>query len=389
MKKNNLMLQAAATFMGTVIGAGILGVPYVVSQAGLFTGIFLIFALGIISAIIYMYLGETVLRTKENHQLTGYAEKYLGKKGKILMAFSMLIGIYGALIAYTIGEGKTFASILGVDGRILFSLIGWNFTTNMLFSLLFFIIMAVVIYEGIEAVGRSEYILMPIMLIIIALICIISFFHTSPQNFTGFNLSKILLPYGVILFAFLGATAIPEMQLELKKNKHLLKRSIMIGIAIPLIFYTIFAIAIVGVTGSNTTEVATIGLGETIGPYMMLFGNLFAIFAMATSFLALGLALQEMYEFDYNMSKFNSWALTCFPPIIVTLLGLTSFVGIIGLGGVIAGGIDGILIILMAHKAKTMGNREPEFSMPVNKIISALLIFLYFGGAIYYFWTLI
>lgn len=388
MNKNKLIFEATATFIGTVIGAGILGIPYVVAQAGLWTGLLVILAIGIISGIIYLYLGETVLRTKGKHQLTGYAYKYLGKNGRNIMALSMMVGIYGAMVAYIIGEGRAIAAIFGLQGHT-FSIFGFIITAEIIFSVLFFFFVSIIVYEGIKAVGKSEMYLLPIMLGVIIIMCMISVFYIKPENITGFNMSRILLPYGVILFAFLGATALPEMQQELGKNLKLMKKSILLGVLIPIIIYAAFAFAIVGVSGKNTTEVATIGLGEAIGPYMILFGNIFAIFAMATSFLALGLALQQMYEYDYNFKRSWAWALTCIPPLMVALSGVTSFVGIITLGGVIAGGIDGVIIVLMAHKAKKLGNRKPEFSIPVNWLLSALLIMVFLLGAGYYFTTLV
>ena len=78
MKKQALLWEAISTFVWTIIGAGILGIPYVVAQAGLWTGIVVIVALGLVSMILYLYLGEITLRTKGFHQLTGYSEKYLG-----------------------------------------------------------------------------------------------------------------------------------------------------------------------------------------------------------------------------------------------------------------------------------------------------------------------
>jgi len=389
MKEKKLLFEAVATFVGTVIGAGILGVPYVIAQAGFWTGIFMIFILGIVSAILYLYLGETVLRTNGKHQLTGYAEKYLGKPGKYLMSFSMLVGIYGALIAYIIGEGTTFASLLGIQNTVLITILGLSITAEILFSIIFFIVMAIIIREGLDAVGLSEMYLLPIMIGIIIIISFIALPFIKPSNLTEFSVGKMLLPYGVIFFAYLGATAVPEMQQELIKYKKNLKKAIMIGVAIPFCLYILFATAVVGVSGLSTTQVATIGLGEQIGSFMLIFGNIFAMCAMATSFLALGLALQQMYEYDFKLGKKLSWFLTCFPPLGVALSGITSFVGVIALGGIVAGGIDGVLIILMTHIAKSKGDRKPEYTMPMHWIFSLFLITIFILGAGYYFSSLL
>ncbi|MBW2990101.1 amino acid permease, partial [Candidatus Woesearchaeota archaeon] len=128
MRKKRLF-EAAATLIGCVIGAGILGIPYVVAKAGFITGLVNIIVIGLVFLLINLYLGEVVLRTKGNHQLTGYAEKYTGRLGKYFMFVCLIIGIYGALIAYTIGGGSALASILGWDvllcSIIFFGILSW------------------------------------------------------------------------------------------------------------------------------------------------------------------------------------------------------------------------------------------------------------------------
>ncbi|MBU1704212.1 MAG: hypothetical protein KJ922_02520, partial [Nanoarchaeota archaeon] len=124
MAKN--LYQAIATLIGFTIGAGILGIPFVIAKAGFVTGIIDIVLIGIAILFINLYIGEISLRTKGSHQLTGYADKYLGKWGKGLMTFSMIFGMYGALIAYTVKEGeflfKVFSPLFG-GNQIIYSLI--------------------------------------------------------------------------------------------------------------------------------------------------------------------------------------------------------------------------------------------------------------------------
>ena len=105
-------LAATATLMGFIIGAGILGIPYVVAKSGFLTGLIDIILIGVVVLFLNLYTGEIALRTKGSHQLTGYADKYYGKVGKYLMTFFMIIGLYGALIAYTIKEGQFLSAIL-------------------------------------------------------------------------------------------------------------------------------------------------------------------------------------------------------------------------------------------------------------------------------------
>lgn len=370
-KAKKPFFEATATLIGTIIGAGILGIPYVVAKAGFFTGIAAIIILGTIVLILYLYLGEIVLRTKGFHQLTGYAERYLGPWGRRLMAFTMVFGIYGALIAYIMGEGQALSAIFGGP--------------PILFSLLFFIIASAIIYLGVKAVGESEIWMIIGTIGIVLILAVLSLPFISSANYTSFDISKVFIPYGVVFFAFLGAAAIPEMKEELIKNERHLKKAIIIGAVTPILVYILFTFIVVGVTGISTTEVGTIGLGKIIGSHIIVVGNLFAVFTMSTSFLSLGLALHEMYNYDYKINHSLSWGLTCFIPLIIALSSITTFIRAIGIAGVVAGGLEGILIVFMAFRAKKLGNRKPEYSVKLNKTIAALIIAIFILGAVFYF----
>jgi amino acid permease len=366
---NKQYFEAIATLVGTVIGAGVLGLPYVIAQSGVLIGLIHILILGIGVLFINLYIAEISLRTKKKHQLVGYAEKYIGKYGKLFMTLATIIGVYGALIAYLIGEGESL--------RALFSI---NATTAMLG---FFILMGFLIYKGLNIIERWELTLSGLMIIIIFIIIFFGIPSINFSNLTSVNYSKFFLPYGVILFSFIGAIAIPEMKETLIKQKKKLKSAVIIGSLIPITIYAIFAIVTVGVSGLSTSQIATIGLGKVLGTHMVILGNLFAIFSMATSFLALGLGLQWMYQFDFGMKKSRAFILTMTIPLIIVLLKFTNFIQALGITGAIAGGIEGIIIVIMFHKARKLGERKPEFQVKTNKFISGILITIFIGGIIY------
>ena len=78
------------TLSGSVIGAGILGLPYVFAKSGFLLGLFWIIFLAIILVYAKLCFGEVTLRTKGNHQIVGYANKYLDKWGRGIMIFTLL-----------------------------------------------------------------------------------------------------------------------------------------------------------------------------------------------------------------------------------------------------------------------------------------------------------
>lgn len=365
--------KAVSTMTGCVVGAGILGLPYVVAKAGYLTGLTTIAVLGVMVIFLALCFGEVVLRTKGTHQMIGYAERYLGKAGKYMMTLIFWFSISGALTAYTLGVGASAYSLFGFGQPIMYSLI-------------FFAVGASFIFLGLKVVEDVELIFFIAMLIVLGIICTTAIFYINPENIElAFNPAKLLLPYGVALFAFLGLQAVPEMRIELQRRKRLLKWAIFLGMLIPTTIYLLFPAIIVAVSGKATPEIATTGLGIFIGPIGYIFGNLFAVITMSTSFFILGLAMRDSFMYDYKIPRVLAWMITCAIPLTLVLSGIASFIKIVGLVGIVMGGIEGILVTLMILKAKKHGDRKPEYSMPVNWLVLILLISLFIGGTLSYF----
>jgi amino acid permease len=372
--------MAIATMVGTIVGAGILGIPYVIAKAGFLYGLLLIIGIGIAFIYLNLFAGEVVLRTKEQHQLTGYAEKYLGKRGKKILTISLLISIYGALTAYLIGEGATMHAIFSVGSPILYTII-------------FFLIATFIIYRGMKATGKAELFLIGLLLITVVLIGVFSYTQVKTTNFSSFDYHYLFLPYGVILFALMGLPAIPEVQEVLNSEKKKMKKVILIGSIIPIILYLLFTVVIIGIVGEDhfdllepNDRIATIALKMYSLPLLGTFANMLAVLAMFTSFLSLGTALTEIYRYDYGFSKNISFFLTFSIPLLIFFFQLTSFIAILGVTGAVAGGIDAILIILMYWKAKTIGDRKPEYQLAQHKILGIVLILMFAVGILYQLW---
>ncbi|MBI2564806.1 amino acid permease [Candidatus Woesearchaeota archaeon] len=367
--KSYHFFAAIATLVGAIIGAGILGIPYVAAKAGFLTTLIVIVVLGAVMMLVNLLLGEVVARTKGKHQLTGYASIYLGKFGKELMALSMIIGIYGALLAYIVGEGQVLNAIFG--------------GTTYFWAFIFFIIASAIIYGGIEALERSE--LYMIIIEFFILLIIILALGASPQfdfeNLQQFSFSKIFIPYGIVLFAYLGTASMPQLWLELKNHK-LYKSAILWGSAIPIIIYALFLFSVLGVLGSATTQVATIGIGMIYGSWSVFLFNLFAFFTLATSFIALGFALKQMYLYDYKFNKFWAWILTIAVPFALYIFGFQDFTKILSITGAVSGGLAGILIVFMHISAKKCFQKKPEYYIKIPKFLYWLIASVFIIGAL-------
>ena len=369
-------LVASSALIGGIVGAGILGIPYVVAKAGFLYGLIIIILLGLAFLCLHLFVGEIVLRTKQQMQLTGYAGKYLGGKGKLILTIIMVLSIYGALSAYLIGEGAIFYSI-------------FNQGSPLLYSFIFLIIACSIIYKGMKTTGKIDFVLISLLLVVVVLIGIFSWKGMDFQNYNHMSVKDILFPYGVVLFAFIGLATIPEIQ-EVIENKKNMKRAIIIGSTIPIFLYILFTFFVLGSVGLEQFEllqpnerIATIALSIYSQPVLGLFANILAVLAMFTSFLALGTALVQVYQYDYNLSRKIAFLLTFPLPLLVVILNLTNFIDILDLSGAILGGLQCILIILIYWKAKKLGDRKPEYSLKTNKLLDILLIAMFSLGIVY------
>lgn len=375
MKKEEF--KAIATLVGTVIGIGIFGLPYIMYKSGFLTGLFVLILVGLLMCLVNLLLGEVVLRTEGKHQLTGYAEVYLGKTGKHLMLFSLLMGVYGALIGYTIHEGEVLFSLFGV-------------LSPLAFSIIFLFLCSSIIYKGIKTTGVFELVFTSVMLFVLLVICFFSFNKISIQNLTVFNPNLLFYSYGMIIFSYIGTIAIPEMS-EIIKNKKNLKRAIIIGSVIPILCYVLFTFSVTGIVGSNFDLLsieergATIALKNFVSPLMGLLANILAVCTMFTAFISIGTGLMEVYVYDYKFNRQFAFLMLLLVPILFLFFGLTDFMKIIIFAGAISAGVDGILIVLMHEKSKVAGKHYSIYSIPKNTFIYWFLILLFLAGMIYQF----
>jgi tyrosine-specific transport protein len=358
---------AAFTLSGTIIGAGILGLPYVFSKAGFFTGLFWLVFLGIIVLISFLSLGEVALRTKGIHQLPGLAEKYLGKKGFHLMSLAMLFGIYSALIAYLIGEGESLSQLFFNSGEY-----------SLVMSLLFWFTVTFLLGTGINSLKKLETIGVFGIILLIIFMGAFYFNDISLSNIGNYNLSYFFLPFGVVLFALIGYTAIPVLKRELQTKKNYLKNAIIMGALIPVFIYIIFSFISIGVFGENLSQVATL----SFGPLVILLG----IFTMWTSYVVLSFAMQESYQYDWKLSKKKIMILANFLPLIFFLVikyfNILNFVEVLGIGGVLSGGGIAVMSLVMNVISKKNGDRKPEYSIPLNWLGVSILSIIFILGVL-------
>ena len=378
-RRPSTVFGAVALLVGTAVGAGIFGLPYVFSQAGVAIGIAYVLGLGAVLGLVNLAYGEVVLSTEGTHQFTAYVQRYLGQRWRIVAVLSLCIGLYGALSAYTLEVSHLLSVLLAPYVSL----------SQIPLGLIYLAVVGAALFIGLRAITPVEKILMIVMLSLITGLVVIGIPRVEPHNYvTAISPSAIFLPYGVVLFALSAASAVPDMKRVLQHHFGGLRRAIVIGSIIPVIVYIVFATVVVGITGTATTPSAVEGLGSILGPTALTIGAIFGCVTMTTSFLVSGMVLRETYQFDFKLRPWLAWVLVMTPPLLFLLFQWLSFIEILGISGALIGGLDGILIMHMHQRLRTVQHRPSAFTVTQSLVVPGLAYAVFIGGIVYEAWII-
>lgn len=338
-------LYAVAILAGTMIGAGLFALPYITVQVGIEIVLLYFLFLGLISIAIHHFFGDLALKTEDNLRLPSFAGIHLGSWAKKLTTFTGLIGLSGSILAYII-----------LGGEFLSGLFSKNFGGGAFeYSLVYWALGAVLIYFGIKAVEKVEFIGIVGFILVLLLILVRGWGEINPNLFLevgeGFN-GDLFLPYGAILFSLWGAALIPEVEEKLTGEKEKLKWVAPVGVGLAILIYLFFIFIIVGITGGETSSEGILGLMSYFDNGIISLALIFGLLATFTSFVTLGLTLKKILWYDLGLSEKTSWAIVTFVPLTAFLIGVTNYINVISFVGAMLLAIDAIIITIMYQKYK-------------------------------------
>ncbi len=338
-------LYAVAILAGTMIGAGLFALPYITTQVGV--GVILIYFLflGFIAVAIHHFFADLALKTEDNLRLPSFAGIHLGSWAKKITLCTGVIGLSGSILAYLILGGEFLSGIFSAN------LGGGPFQ----YSLLYWAIGAVLIFFGIKAIEKIEFLGIIGFLMVLFLILIKGWGEINPAQILelgeGFQ-GDLFLPYGAILFSLWGASLIPEVEEKLDGEKEKLKWVAPVGVGFAILIYLFFIFIIVGITGVETSEEGILGLMNFFDNGIIDLALIFGLLATFTSFVTLGLTLKKILWYDLGVSENIAWAVVTFVPLSAFLIGIDSYVHVISFVGAMFLAIDAILITIMYQKYK-------------------------------------
>jgi len=363
MKKTFNFLKALAVFLGTIVGAGIFGLPFVASKAGFLIIIAHFAALSFFVILIDWLYCKVALATKEIYRLPGYIGKYFNPFWKRIVFLVIFLGTIGGLLAYLI-----------IGGNFLFAIFSpfWGGSV-MLYTFLFFAVGSLLIFKGIKSIAGMELILMAFLFVILGLFFVKAFPLVNINYFKEINWGSAFLPYGVVLFSLWGSSVMPELK-EMVKSKKALKTIIILGVGVSALIYLFFIFVVLGISGQNTSQDAISGISQAMGSFAVNFGFIFGVIAVFTSFLTIGLTLKNMLWHDFSVPKNMAWFMTCFLPFLLFVIGLRQFIGVIGFTGAVSMGLEGIIMVLLYKEFL-----KDRFNKKMNPFLYFLILVFVLG----------
>jgi len=366
-------ILAVATLAGTIIGVGMFGLPYAAMKAGFKLTLIYLFLLGVIVTVVHLIYGEIVLRTKEKHRLPGYAQIYLGRWGWTAASVIFFMTLYLALLAYLLIGGEFLRVILS----------GWWNISSAAGAMLVAILGFGVVFKGLKLTGVFEFFLTAALIVLIVGLSVYSIKLFDPINL-NLKSTDIFLPYGLILFALSGGSAIPEIRNFFRAGrKNYLKWAIILGTFIPVLIYAVFITAVLGVSGPATSAEAVKGLLPYFGPTLIKYAALIGFLAVITSFFTIGLNIKNSLLFDFKFSRSLSFLLTASVPLVLFFYGHRDFIGLLSFTGAVLGGLEGLLLILIWRQTRRRSTRMPEYSLRLGTGLQLILALVFLAGLVY------
>ncbi len=365
--QTKLFWRASLTLVVAGVGVGIFGLPYVFAQSGVALGLAHLAVLGAVNMFAMVLLADLIAGTKGHPRIAGIVERYLGEPYKwVAMALTFGSG-WAALLAYMLVGGSFAFALLG-------PVLGGG---EVLYQIGFWAVGSLLVAGGLGFIGKLESLFALVLAGLFVVIVAGAGVEADVSHLVHVDLKQWFTPFGVVLFALGGSAAVPEMAEMLGKYKGSLSRAVITGSLLMIGIYALFAVAVVAVTGSATTERAIEGLADSMGHWVLVVGGLAAFFATFTSFLLFGTSIHHSLMNDFRWRYFRGWVLTVAVPLVLFLLGARDFIQVVGWSGAVLSGLTGLLLIATyAHAKNDPRLPKRHFDLPRAPLFLCAFVFL-------------
>ncbi len=315
------ILLGSALLIGTIIGAGVFGLPYTFMLAGFPLGV-----LSLIIAEILMIITSLLLieMGRKGDEIPDILERYIGRWGKALTSISLIFLTVGAISAYNQGIGESLEILFGISRWITLPIL--------------IIFMSLLSFRGIRSVAKGEGILVSFLIVFMLSLSIFLLPNVRVENLRYINPRYFFYALGAAIFAVSGYSAVPELLKIGDKRKGYI--AVLLAHLFVFFVYIFFSMAFIGNYGKSLSQLAV----ENLSGALEILGLLTAVVAMLTSYMALGFVLYNVYKDSLKIPWQISLILTYVIPFFISMFSGAGFADIISITGGIAMPLTGTLV---------------------------------------------
>jgi len=356
------MLGGILLVTGTSIGGGMLSLPIITAQTGLFNSSLLFILCWALMTFTALLTLEVNLCFPKNWNVVSIAKATLGRSGEIISWTIYLFFLYSLVSAYIAGGRDVLYGILTTLGiKVPISLCGILFILSFTF----------IIRSGINSVEMFNRFIMILKSLLIFLLILYISPHVDYKNYLQYNTSPSIPPISIIITSFGFSIIIPSLRIYFNDDVKKLRLAIIIGSLLPLICYIIWNAVILGTIPLNdkyglnqlrNNNQPISSLLEAIIYYtqaenIALLSRLFVSISILTSFVCVSLALSDYLADGFKIDKTNKskW-LTTFstfiPPFLFVTFFPKVFILFLTLAGLFCIILQGLMPIIMAWNCR-------------------------------------
>ncbi|NRF28439.1 amino acid permease [Vibrio coralliilyticus] len=375
---NTKLLGSSLIISGTALGAGMLAIPMVLAQFGLWYGTLLMIFICFGTTYAALLLLEATLKAGGGLGLNSIARQTLGKVGQLvtnLLLYALLICL---LMAYILGAAdlvSQFTASIGLD------------LTASQSQILFTLIAGAVVACGTGVIDKLNRSLFFIMIASLSL----SLFLLLP-DFRLSNLSQVmnqdhveLIQTSAVLFTSFGfMVVIPSLvSYNHEASDQQLRNMVILGSIIPLICYLCWLFAVVGNLRpeqlgefSNVSEL--IVAFEHHSPWIGTVLSVFTGLALLTSFFGVAMSLFNQNTDMLRKNRVITYFVTFILPLAGALMAADKFLAVLSYAGIILVFLAVFVPLAMVYKIRLANVELTRYTAEGGSLM--LMFSLFFGG---------
>ncbi len=382
-KKPGSLFGGIFLITGSCVGAGMLGLPIMTGLSGFGPSLLMFVIVWLFMTVTGLLLVEANGWFTRKVNFMSIVEHSLGKGGKSLCLVTCLFLFYALLVAYISGSGTLFSFLLKNS-------LGWQ-VPNWVGSLGFVFLFGFIVYMGTRQVDLWNRFLMTFKIVFFLALAFLGMRFVNPSLLTYSKPALAIFSLPILVVSFGFHNMIPTLTSYMNGDLKRVRAAILGGSLFAFFIYLIWEIVVLGVVPIEGPD----GIIETFrldregsqalvailkSPWIALFAQGLAFFAILTSFLAQSLSLVHFLADGFKVeTKKRESPLLCFlvliPPLILALLWpLLFFKALSFAGGFCAVLLFGILPALIVWIGRYRKYRKTPYTVPGGK---SLLIFVF------------